>query len=168
VKLSIFLLPVILFLSTLSLDRLTSLHTKVLSRAEQKFLINIADARMGNWQEGKMALEHGSAEAVKQYGAQMMKDQEQLMAELKQLAASKNFVLPESVSKDKSRWLRDLKTENGKEFDEKFIKMMVIDHRKDVKNFRMAAQFNDPAIRAFASRYLPLIEAHLSTVSALH
>jgi putative membrane protein len=167
-KLSMILLPLALLVSTFGLDKLTTPGNTSLSRAEQKFLIKMADARMVNFQEGQIAFEQGANQAVKEYGKKMMADQTLLMNELKKIAASKNFELPETLSDEKERWMRHLKMQTGNKFDEKFIKMMVIDHRKDVKYFRMATRFNDPAIRVFASNYLPLIESHFDSANRLN
>lgn len=167
-KLSVFLLPLILFASTLGLNRLTTVEVQSLSRAEQKFMMKMADARLSNIHQGQMAMQYGTTEAVRQYGEKMVQDEMAMMNELQKLAASKNFDLPESMSSDRTKWARNLKTEAGDQFDEKFIKVVLIDHRKDVKYFSMATKFEDVALREFAAKYLPVVESHLNSAKNLN
>ena len=167
-KLSVFLLPLILFASTLGLNRLTTVEIQSLSRAEQKFLMKMADARMSNLHQGQMAMQYGTNQAVRQYGERMVQDELIMMSELQKLAASKNFELLVSMSNDKTKWARNLKTEVGEQFDEKFLQVVLIDHRKDVKYFSMATKFEDSDLREFAAKYLPVIESHLSSAKSLN
>lgn len=167
-KLSMFLLPVVLILSTFSLDKLTNTgtHHSSVTISERRFLIRIADNRIMNLHESEMALQRGTTYAIKKFSKGIIEDQYRLIREIERLAAQKNIVLPE-LSPEKLESLKELKTETGKEFDDQFIKLMVIEHHRDVKYFKMAMNFQDPDMRAFAFQYLPLVEFHLESAKAL-
>ena len=131
------------------------------------FLVKSADARMMDAQEGKLAVEKGTTQSMKDYGKLMLKDQAKLLAEIKKLAKKKNVSLPDGISNKKEDGREDLKEKNGKEFDEKFIKMMIIDHERDIKLFEEAAEHRDAEVSAFAKKYLPMIQSHLSKINKI-
>ncbi|MGK4568480.1 DUF4142 domain-containing protein [Flavobacterium sp. 3HN19-14] len=130
-------------------------------KAVEKFLREMADARMMDTQEGQLAAERGTTKAIRDYGAYMVKDEAILMMELNKVAAAKNITLPKAISNEKSKALDKLKEKTGTDFDKKFIKMITIDHKRDVRKFTKAAEFDDAEVSAFATKYLPTIQMHL-------
>ncbi|HYI78569.1 MAG TPA: DUF4142 domain-containing protein, partial [Chryseolinea sp.] len=63
--------------------------------------------------------------------------------------------------------LTDLKEVHGKSFDKKFIRMMIIDHKRDLKKFEKATRSTDADIQVFATKYLPYVQSHLQKIKAL-
>jgi len=140
---------------------------KVTNRDVANFLVKSADARMMDAQEGWLAAQKGSSAAVKSYGKLMMQDQEKLLTAIRTLAKKKNVTLPPGISHKKERGRDNLADESGEDFDKKFIKMMTIDHERDVKLFRKALDSKDADVRDFAKRYLPMIESHLDKIETI-
>jgi putative membrane protein len=68
---------------------------------------------------------------------------------------------------DKAEGLNDLRKVHGKSFDKKFIKMMIIDHNRDIKKLERAVLYGDPDIQVFATKYLPIVQSHLDQIKAL-
>jgi putative membrane protein len=132
-----------------------------------KFMTEAADARMMDIEEGKLAQEKGTTEAVKQYGQLMVQDQTKMLKELRVLAASKNIILPNTLSIKKSKGLQDLKEAKGVEFDDMFIKMIKLDHERDVDEFDDATDFEDRDVKKYATNYLPIVQSHLDKVKQL-
>lgn len=132
-----------------------------------EFIVHMADARIMDREEGRLAASLGTTQDIRDYGTQMVKDQEALLAQLKQLAATKNITLPNAISEKKSKQLRKLSVLTGKPFDRKFLKMVKIDHKRDIKKFTKALQFDDPDTRQFAEANLPMIKQHLEQAKAL-
>lgn len=126
-----------------------------------EFLVKSADARMMDSQEGKLATQKGTTASIRKYGKWMMKDQSILLKEIKKLAAKRKIALPKSISDKKENGRENLAEKSGNDFDEKFIKMMIIDHERDIKLFEKAVEFDDIQVSAFARKYLPTIQAHL-------
>lgn len=132
-----------------------------------KFLLEVAESRLMNLEEGKTAQQRSTIKSLKEYGTLMVKDQTAMLNEIKKLAALKNVELPLTLSEDKSEGLSDLKAQHGKSFDKKFIKMMVIDHKREVKKFGQATRFKDPDIQVFATKYVPVVQSHLTKINSL-
>lgn len=129
-----------------------------------EFLTEAADARMMDLEEGKLAKERGTTAAIRQYGEWMITDQTKLLKEIRVLAASKNITLPNTLSNKKADGLEDLKEEQGEDFDKKFVKMITIDHKRDVDAFEDATDCRDKDVKKFATTYLPVIESHLDKI----
>ncbi|MBT1702221.1 DUF4142 domain-containing protein [Chryseosolibacter indicus] len=132
-----------------------------------RFMTEAADARMMDIEEGKLAATKATTPELKQYGEWMVADHTKMLRELRMLAASKNIILPNTLSNKKADGLEDLKGQQGQDFDEKFIEMMKIDHKRDVNDFEDATDFKDKDIQKFAETYLPIVESHLEKIKQL-
>lgn len=139
-----------------------------LSRDDRSFLLETADARMMDWAEGNLAAERGSNEKYRVYGRRMMRDQDKLMKELKSLAERKKLVLPDEISEDKQEGLSSLKKVSGETFDRRFRRMIIKDHKRDIRLFKKASESTDAEIREFAKQHLSLLELHLEQARALN
>lgn len=131
------------------------------------FLIKSADARMMNAQAGLLAIEKGTNSAIRDFGERIMKDHSLLLEKIKKLASQRDIYLPDQLSTKKVGDHRNLSEENGRDFDKTFIKMIIVDHERDLKLFKKAAQCNDPEVSAFAKHYLPLIQSDLDKIKKI-
>lgn len=132
------------------------------SKADQDFAVNAADAGMTEVAAGNLAEQQGTAKDVKAYGAMMVRDHTEANDKLKAIAAQKNITLPSSVSSDMQKNLDDLKAKSGKDFDKAYIDMMVSDHKKVISAFESEAKNgSDADIRAFADSTLHTLHHHL-------
>lgn len=120
-----------------------------------------------NIEEGKIAEQQGTSRALKDYGTMMVNDQSKMLDELKKMAATKKIIVRNFLGESKSEGLKKLKEANGRDFDDKFIRMMIIDHKRDVKKFEKALYSTDPDIQVFATKYLPLIKDHLNKIKSI-
>jgi len=142
-------------------------HSLMVDEDVADFLVRSADARMMYAQEGLLASRKGTDSLIREYGQRMMKDQSMLLEKIKTLATDRNVFLPSAISNRRIGGHQNLSEETGKEFDEKFIKMIVTDHERDIKLFKKATQYKDPDVSAFAQRYLPLIQSHLQQIKKI-
>ena len=133
----------------------------------EEFITEMAEARVMDLEEGKIAEQKSTTRDLKSYGSLMVKDQTEILRAIKKLAALKNVSLPSELGPDKAEGLRDLKEVHGTSFDKKFIKMMTIDHKRDVKTFERATRSSDADVQVFATRYLPYIQSHLEKIREL-
>ncbi|MBS1665148.1 MAG: DUF4142 domain-containing protein [Bacteroidetes bacterium] len=132
------------------------------SKADQDFAVNTADAGMTEIQAGQLAQQKGVGKDVKEYGAMMVKDHTEAADKLKAIAASKNITLPSAVSADMQKALDDLQKKEGKDFDKAYIDMMVSDHKKVIGMFNDESKNgSDADIRAFANSTLHTLQHHL-------
>lgn len=131
------------------------------------FLVTACDARMMDIKEGKDAVKNGTTSIIRSYGRLMVKDQAILLRKIKKLAADRRIALPAVIGEDKEEGLQEQQRKHGKEFDEKFVKMMVIDHERDVHDFKKAGDLDDQEVRSFAISSLPLIQSHLEKIKKI-
>jgi putative membrane protein len=131
------------------------------------FLSKSADARMLNAQVGLLAIEKGTNSAIREFGQRIMTDHSLLLEKIKKLAIQRDLYLPDQMSNKKIGDHRNLSEEKGSAFDKSFIKMIIVDHERDLKLFKKAAECNDPEVSAFARRYLPLIQSDLHKIKKI-
>lgn len=124
----------------------------------EAFFKNITDARMMYAEEGKLAVERGTTKEIRMYGALLIKEQAILVEELQAVAFKENIELPTEISKEKKEELAALRKLRGKDFDRKFLNMMKISYRNDVRSFKQAKKFRDVDVKNFAAITLPAIE----------
>ena len=134
-----------------------------------EFAVKAANGGMMEVELGRMAQEKGMSKDVKEFGAMMVTDHSKANDELKTLATAKNITLPSTMGEDKQEMVNDLMKLSGKEFDKKYVSMMVDDHQKDVDEFKEAAEDNDidPDVKAFAAKTLPTLQQHLDRIKAI-
>ena len=170
---------IILFITSCKIakptDSVKIAETKNDAKAEQgtvnqdvaDFLVQAADARMMDSKEGALATKKGVTEEIKNYGVLMIKEQALLFDEIKRLALARHITLPAETSADKKDGFADLNSKEGKDFDNKFIKMMKIDHERDIKAFAKASTLPDKEVNQFAAKYIVMIQSHLDKINAV-
>jgi putative membrane protein len=141
--------------------------TKSADEKTKTFLTEMTDARLMDREEGREAAKKGTTQQIKNYGALMIEEQTYLLSELREFAATKNITLPTKISEEKQNALKDLKEKSGVAFDKKFIKMIRIDHKRDVRKFKKASKCDDPELSSFATKHLPMIESHLQKIEQI-
>lgn len=142
-----------------------------ISPANTNFLILMADTRLMNLATGELAEKKGTTQAIKDYGRQMVMDQEILLEEIRSLAQMNSVTLPNELSDEKKVLLNELGKLTGRKFDKRFLSVSAQDHERDIKKFHevkaSAGYVNDPAIEIYANTRVPMIEGHLSQVQRL-
>ncbi len=137
------------------------------NKASAGFLVDAADARMMGMKEGREAVKKGTSPEIRNYGRLMVKDQTALLSQIRKLAAAEKITLPTQISNSKKEGFSQLAELSGEDFDRRFIKMMIIDHERDVKEFKDAQSTSNKAIASFATAKLPVIQTHLDKINAI-
>src|SRR5688572_20100802 len=132
----------------------------------------LMDAAMGGMMEvelGRLAVQNGASDAVKQFGQRMVDDHSKANTELMSLATSKGVTLPTELDAKHREHVTKLSSRTGADFDREYSKMMLSDHNKDVSAFeKQSTKGADPDLKAFASRTLPTLQEHLQMAKALN
>ena len=82
---------------------------------------------------------------------------------LLEIGRQQNLSLPTSLKESDRTLEQRLHGLKGQAFDAAYMKDMVQDHRQDVADFqKQATEGKDPALRAFAQKYLPVLKEHLA------
>ena len=118
---------------------------------------------------GRLAQEKAQSQEVKDFGAMMVTDHSKANDELKALATLKNITLPSTLGEDEQKHVNDMTKLSGKEFDKKYVSMMVDDHKEDIDLFKKAAEDDktEAEVKAFAFKTLPTLQKHLDRITAL-
>ncbi len=141
---------------------------KPVDKQVSDFAVEAANGGMMEVELGKIAQEKASNPRVKDFGAMMVREHSEANTKLKSLASSLNITLPDSVSNDAKMDIDKLKKKSGRDFDKAYMSMMLDDHKKDVAEFRKAADnLPDSTIKSFASTTLPVLEKHLDSAQAI-
>jgi putative membrane protein len=131
----------------------------------------VKDALLGGMTEvelGKVALEKASADAVKQFAQKMIDNHSKANEELKQLAAKEKIDVPDALDSKRQSRIEKLSKLSGADFDRAYIKDQLKDYQNDVREFQAESQNgNDPEVKGFASKTLPVLEEHLRMVKEL-
>ncbi|HEY8957676.1 DUF4142 domain-containing protein [Chitinophaga sp.] len=149
-------------------NRLADTAVTVPAKTDADFLVEAASGGMTEVQLGQLARDNSMNREIKAFGELVIKDQTESREKLKNLAQSKNIVLPGEISNHQQRIKERLGKKKGEEFDRAYISLMIDEHRKDIREFERAAKnAADPEIRAFAIDRLPVLNAHLDSARNL-
>jgi putative membrane protein len=133
-----------------------------LAKDDAGFVTKAAQGGMAEVNLGTMAAQKAASADVKTFGNTMVTDHSKANDELKQLAASKGVTLPADVGKENQDVADKLGKLTGAAFDKAYMKDMVEDHEKDVKDFEKASKSaKDPDLKAWAAKTLPTLQGHL-------
>ncbi len=138
-------------------------------RADLQFVETAARGGMAEVMMGQMAQQKAVNPQVKAFGERMVQDHGKANSELMQIAGSKGIAAPSDAGPDHKKHADRLAKLSGAEFDRAYMKHMVEDHEKDVKDFERASRSaKDAEIRAFAGRTLPTLQSHLQMARTTH
>jgi putative membrane protein len=140
---------------------------KTADKDSQKFIKSAIEGNYAEIDNGKLAQEKGKREAVKAYGAMLVKDHGAANEKAMQVAKQLGVDPPTgSGMSAKAEYLK-LKVLSGDTFDRSFASSMVADHQNDIKEFDKEASSKNDAASAFAKETLPTLQHHLQEAQAL-
>jgi putative membrane protein len=133
-----------------------------LSHSDRSFVEKAAKGGMAEVELGKFAQEHASSDPVKQFAAKMVQDHSKANEDLRSLAQAKGVTVPSGPSHTDNHEMSKLSKLTGADFDREYMKHMVSDHEKDVKEFQKEAdKAKDGDVKNFAASTLPTLQEHL-------
>lgn len=134
-----------------------------LTGSDQSFLMKAAEGNMAEVELGRLAEQHSSNPAVKQFGQRMVTDHTKLQDELKTVAAKEGVTLPTSLNSKEQATVNKLSAVNGSTFDRDYINDMVSDHKADISEFQKEINNgSDPSVKQLAQMALPTLHEHLT------
>jgi len=135
---------------------------------DKLFLMTAADGGMFEVQAGQVAAQKGNTDAVKNFGQLMVTDHTKLNDDMAPIAKKFNVNPPEKLDKKAQAELDKLNGLSGAEFDKEYIRNMVMDHRKDLHEFRMeAANTTDAELKAGVLHGAKVIHHHLMLIQQI-
>ena len=132
------------------------------SSSVKKFIEKAAQGGVAEVEMGKLAQQNAQNDQVKQFGERMVKDHSSADAKLTQIAEQKGVTPPTDMDAASKREYDKLSKLSGAQFDREYMKAMVSDHVKDIKEFKEQAKSGkDADVRNFAESTTPTLEEHL-------
>jgi putative membrane protein len=146
--------------STVAADESTEQHGQ-LSAKDYKFVKEAATGGMAEVQMGEIAKQKGNSQTVRSFGERMVTDHTKANNELRELVAKKGATLSADVSHHDRSMAERLEKASGPAFDKAYASDMVKDHKKDLKEFRDAANSStDSELKAWAAKTVATLEEH--------
>ena len=138
------------------------------AQADKTFVMKAAQGGMAEVELGNLAKEKAQSDQVKQFAQRMVDDHGKANDELKSIAQQKNITLPTSLPAKEQQTKDKLSKLSGEQFDHEYMEHMLMDHKKDVAEFKKAsAKCKDSDIKQFASSTLPTLQEHLKQAQQL-
>lgn len=139
-----------------------------LSDGDRAFITKITQGGMLEVALGEHVTRKAAAADVRDFGKQMVIDHSTADEELKNIAANKGVNVPVQLDSDHRATYDKLAKLKGKKLDKEYSDDMARDHEEDVKELKEASQnLEDPDLRAWASKTVPVLEGHLQKAKAL-
>jgi putative membrane protein len=139
-----------------------------LAPADRQFIKKAAQGGLAEVQLGQLATEKADSPDVKQFGQKMVDDHSKANDQLKQVASNKGVTIPDKLSAKDAATKARLEKLSGKAFDRAYMRDMVMDHTKDVSEFRTESKTaKDPDVKNFASETLPTLQDHLKQAKSI-
>ncbi len=119
-------------------------------------------------QAAQLARQKAASADVKQFASQMDKDHTTANIELTALAKSKQMTLPTSPDSAHQAMAQEVSKMSGAQFDRQYMQGQVTDHETTVALFQQeASSGQDPQLKAFAQKYLPILQHHLQMAQSI-
>ncbi|MGA2114201.1 MAG: DUF4142 domain-containing protein [Bryobacteraceae bacterium] len=138
-----------------------------LSGADKQFLAIAARADMTEAHEGQIAEDRAAAPAVKDFAKTMVQDHTENYERLTVLAAQDGVPIPKGINSARDPAIRQLVHLKGPSFDRTFATDEIAAHRHAIAVFKHEAEHGqDPGVKAFAEKTIPVLEKHLQLAEA--
>lgn len=146
----------------------TSHASGKLSWSDRHFLSKLSEKNQNEIQIAQLALQKSNNQDVKNYAQTLMQDHTAMGQQLQSLAANTDVKLKTPKASEHDHMYNKLNKQSGTDFDQQFVKEMVSDHKKDIKDFQdRADDSKDPAVKSFVQQQIPKLQHHLQIAQQL-
>ncbi|MDZ4802760.1 MAG: DUF4142 domain-containing protein [Bryobacteraceae bacterium] len=141
----------------------------MVGKMDHEFMTKAAMGGMMEVQAAQMAQQKASSQEVRDYARKLEHDHSLANDKLKAIAKERQVSLPTDVGAEHKAMIGRLNALSGAEFDKAYMKAMVADHRKDIREFEKASNRSmDSDLKNFASSTLPTLKEHLQQAGQLN
>lgn len=140
-----------------------------LSQVDRQFMVEAAQGGMAEVQLGTIARQKASSNIIKEYARRMVVEHTNANKELMALAKQKGVTLPTTIGKKNEALKQSLSKLSGAKFDQEYMKQAgVAGHDEQAKLFeRQVAEGQEPDVKNFATKTLPMVKKHLQQAQAI-
>jgi putative membrane protein len=140
-----------------------------LSAADRDFAQKAASGGLAEVQAAQLAEQRATSPQIKQFAQRMVTDHTAANTQLQQIAKQADIDLPSQPSGKDATEEQKLRGLNGTAFDQAYAQGQLRDHQETVELFKKeASSGEDPALKAFAQKTLPILQQHLQMAEALN
>lgn len=130
------------------------------------FITKAIQGNLAEVQMGQLAQDKSQNPDVKSFGQQLVKDHNDANSKATAVANQIGVTPPEEPNKKQKAEYAKLSKLSGEAFDKQFATHMVMDHKKDIKQYQTDSKKKDPTAE-YASQTLPTLQQHLETAQNL-
>lgn len=135
---------------------------------DKMFLRQAAEGNIAEVQFGQLAAQKAASDDVKALGQKMVDEHTAMNKDLEPLADSVGVMLPKRMNKEDQAEYDKLKGLSGDEFDTEYLTLMVKNHHKDLREFRLeTADTQNSTLRETVMRGQRIIHGHMVAVDEL-
>lgn len=127
---------------------------------ETAFIEKAATGGLMEVELGNLTTQKSKSKPVLDFAKRMITDHNSANQELQTVAAVFGIKLPGSLPAAEQHNLAAMRQMQANEYDQNYMDMMVADHAKTIDLFNGATRFNNPELKAFALKTLPVLQAH--------
>jgi putative membrane protein len=132
------------------------------------FLVNALNGGMAEVKLGELAQQKASNAQVKNFASMMVREHGEANNEIKALAKARNVTLPGSYGDEKQKIIDDLNKRSGADFDQRFMRIIVMEHETAIGSFQNATDVvNDVEVKRFIDNTLPKLRVHLDSAKMI-
>jgi putative membrane protein len=132
---------------------------------DASFFKSAAEGGISEVNDGTLAQQKGASQAVKDFGAMMVKDHSAANDKLKAIAAQEDVSLPSSASAMQMATHAKLDMMSGETFDKAYIRGQIKAHQATAALFQKEiASGQDEKAKQFATSTLPVVQSHLKAI----
>ena len=137
-----------------------------IDKDSQKFIGSAIQADIAEVDAGQLAQQKGKSQAVKEFGAMMVKEHGEHKGKAAAVAAQLDVKPPTGASVAQKATYLKLKVLSGDTFDRSYAKTMVSDHEANIKEYKQREGKSD-AVGSLAKETLPVLQHHLDMAQSL-
>jgi putative membrane protein len=135
--------------------------TKAKAQTPKQFLTMAAQGSQAEIKMGQLAQQKGTTQQVKDLGARLVNDHENLYRQIQQVASSQNITVPDKPNAQQEKEISRLESMSGEQFDRAFLQMQERDHRREISAFqRESKNTANPQIAELAKNAIPTLQEH--------
>ena len=140
-----------------------------LSKADQKILMDMAQANLAEIEAAKLAQSKSQNDQVKTFAQQMIDDHTKAQADVQQLASAKGVTLPTEPDKKHKAMADKLGAMSGDAFDKAYMAQAGVSDHKKVHSMLASAEkkAKDPDVKALVARIAPTVDQHLKAAQQM-
>jgi putative membrane protein len=137
------------------------------ARSTKRFITEVALNNRSEVKLSTLALSRTKNSMVRSYASALLNNHDDMDKELKEMAVSKKVLLPGPDTADISEMMSKMTNMSDDQFDKEYMKMIIKDHRDVAGLFKQGTGLADPAVKAYAGKYLPIVKDQIKDASSL-